>query len=161
MSEAICTCYTCVDLKGNDVPTLSRTCPIHLAEATAFYAEYDAKCAEAAERTKTTRVGNPRTQERCTLLVFANQYFALQKWVRHTVPTWTQEVQCCMDDCERTANRIIDYLDGKIEHLNPAIERRVCPCCNDTREVHRKELTPRGHEISVTDECPACCEKRK
>ena len=68
-------------------------------------------------------MSDPRTQERCTLLVFANQYLALQKWVQHTVPTWTQEVQCCMDDCERTANRIIDYLDGKIEHLNPALDK--------------------------------------
>lgn len=60
-----------------------------------------------------------RNDERSTLLVFANQYLALQRWIEHTVPQWTQEVQCCMDDCERTANRIIDYLDGKIECLNP------------------------------------------
>lgn len=76
----------------------------------------------------TTEPGsNLRVEERSTLLVFANQYFALQRWIHHTVPEWTQEVQLCMDDCERTANRIIDYLDGKVVHLNPAMERNQRP----------------------------------
>lgn len=65
-----------------------------------------------------------RAEERSTLLVLANQYLSLQKWIQHTVPEWTQEVQCCMDDCERTANHIIDYLDGKTEHLNPVLQRK-------------------------------------
>ena len=56
------------------------------------------------------------------LLVFANQYFALHRWIHHTVPDWTEEVQCCMNDCEATANRIIDYLDGKVKNLNPKAE---------------------------------------
>ena len=68
-----------------------------------------------------------RTDERSTLLVFANQYLALQKWIHHTVPEWTQEVQCCMNDCERTANRIIDYLDGKVATLNPRAVQKEQP----------------------------------
>lgn len=46
LSEPACTCYTAVDLRGNDVPTLSRTCPVHLAEATEYYEKLDRGLAE-------------------------------------------------------------------------------------------------------------------
>ena len=56
MSETICTCYTSHNLNtGKDEHTLSRTCPVHLEEANAFYTAQDAKASEAAARTKAVR----------------------------------------------------------------------------------------------------------
>lgn len=55
MTESICTCYTCIDLQGNDVPTLCRTCPIHLVEATEYYEKFDRECAAASLVTKNFR----------------------------------------------------------------------------------------------------------
>lgn len=48
--------------------------------------------------------------ERASMAVISNQVRALIRWVEHTVPEWTQEVQCCMDDCEKTCKRIDGYL---------------------------------------------------
>lgn len=63
-----CQCYTCVDLQGNDVPTLSRTCPVHHAEATAYYERFDRKCAEASERTKILKSQDDESLMKANLL---------------------------------------------------------------------------------------------
>lgn len=59
------------------------------------------------------------TAERATLLVLANQTMALMRWIEHTVPEWTTEVQLCMNDCQKTCNLVLDYLDGKIDSPTP------------------------------------------
>jgi hypothetical protein len=51
-----CICYTSHNLNtGKDEHTMARDCPVHLAEATTFYAELDRRCSSAAAITKMLR----------------------------------------------------------------------------------------------------------